>query len=117
MFVIVSTQAQLHIDFAWLPVSRIRAAFRANNDLYAPTHLALLEEQKSGQFTLKRKAHPSRFPMPNVADEEIEKEKAWLRGKEQELPPTPEGVAEGEDEDGDIECGCCFSISVFVSLA
>lgn len=55
--------------------------------------------------------------MPNVADEEIEKEKAWLRGKEQELPPTPEGVAEGEDEDGDIECGCCFSISVFVSLA
>lgn len=51
-----------------------------------------------------------------ITDEEFEKERAWLVARLEATPLADKPGAEtgmGE-EDGDIECGCCFSTSPFV---
>ncbi|KAH9942854.1 hypothetical protein B0H21DRAFT_511019 [Amylocystis lapponica] len=103
---------QLYTDFPQIPVSHVRAAWAHHNGLYAPTHLFLREEAKHPELPYKRKHAGRSAKGKGVArtDEELEKEKAWLalRLQDAEGSAGPAPTEEHEDE-GEIECGCCFT--------
>lgn len=96
----------------------MRATFAVYNSLYAPAYLALLEDDTSGQHKLKRKRNHIVLEGEAI-DEELEKEKAWvktLQGEQTGISQPLADVMLGNDDEGDIECGCCFSTAPFVSV-
>lgn len=96
----------------------MRATFAVYNSLYAPAYLALLEDDKNGQHKLKRKRNHIILEGEAI-DEELEKEKAWvkkLQGEQSGISQSVADISLGNDEEGDIECGCCFSTAPFVSV-
>jgi TRIAD3 protein (E3 ubiquitin-protein ligase RNF216) len=113
------------VDFPYIPKPHIRRIFTANNGLYAPTYLFLVNERKQSKLPYAIKSTASRVPGKGKArnDPEFDKEKQWLLLKLQEDATENDAqVAEEANEQeyadcGDgIECGCCFSNYPFVRL-
>lgn len=111
------------VDFPDIPKPHLRKTFFSKNALYAPTHLFLAAEKKSGAplpYNPKRiTARPAgKGKRRALEDAEFEKERQWLINRKDVDAHTPEAVDEDECEDGDgIECGCCFSSYAFVRLS
>lgn len=85
----------------------------------------LAQEAVSDRLPYMKKTIPSRVTGKcNWHDVEFEKERAWLvdhimdKGKETEEPEEKDGDYTYDDEECEdgVECGCCFSKFVFVSL-
>ncbi|KAI0713080.1 hypothetical protein C8T65DRAFT_739128 [Cerioporus squamosus] len=86
---------QLEAEFVDIPTAHIRQMFLECNLLYAPTYLALVEQQRS-----------------NKHDDDLEREMQWVREKLDEEEAKRAAELEEElrlQEEGGIECGCCFS--------
>ncbi|GLB44121.1 putative in Between Ring fingers [Lyophyllum shimeji] len=119
----------LQVSFPFIPKTYLRTCLTQHNGLYAPTHLYLLEQEKTQQ---ERRDAGERVNLPynkrvtpfrpkgkgaaSVQDEDFEAERKWLVA---ELTGTntadadagvedANDASDGECEDG-IECGCCFS--------
>jgi len=121
-------------------VSHIRRVLASNHRFYAPTHIQLTAEAESDvpPFTLKTiKTNvftgKGKGKGKEVQDEDFEEERAWLLLKDvpvtQAVPVADEFLqnrAPGDagtstrdphaqpEEDGGLECGCCFSPAPFV---
>lgn len=126
-------QAQLVKDFPTVNHSALQTCFLEYNSLYAPTFLALRQQQggiashpvgddaKAGQGTPKRSSSRKKGKGKEVqrSDGEFEAERAWLVRKLQEDDAASGGSPASEDDVGDgegFECGCCFTEYPFVSL-
>jgi hypothetical protein len=103
-------------------MNHIRNAFSRNGRLYAPTHLTLEAELKSGRPPYQRllSASRNRIKGKQVAkvDPELEKEKQWIRTRHEEAQVQAQSINDAQmaallqaEEDAIcmIECGCCFS--------
>ncbi|KAI9060384.1 hypothetical protein FKP32DRAFT_1595464 [Trametes sanguinea] len=105
---------QLTVDFPDIPTAHIRATFDSHNWLYAPAFLALREHQTLEPLPYR----PITRPRPKgkgkavaLHDEELEKEMRWIREKidEEESKKAAQLAEERRlEEEGGIECGCCF---------
>ncbi|KAF8879405.1 hypothetical protein BD779DRAFT_1156124 [Infundibulicybe gibba] len=104
---------QLQVDFPLVPKPYLRNTFKAQRNLYAPTHIFISNLDKTN-LPYVPKMTPYR---PNakgktrlLQDEAFEKEREWLKGEY-----LPAAIAEdpGEEADDGIECGCCFSTYPF----
>lgn len=118
-------------------MSYVRRALASNHGLYAPTHIQLNAQMESGAplFTLKtvKTNRPTgKGKQKEMQDEDFEKERAWLlkdaqvaRGvpdpEEFLRDHTPENAEDSTtdlnvplEEEGGLECGCCFSLAPFV---
>jgi TRIAD3 protein (E3 ubiquitin-protein ligase RNF216) len=102
-------KGQLYKDFAAIPKAHIQKMFLFCNSLYAPTHIILTEQLKSGNPPFKTKTTPTRRENKGKRhDPEFTREREWLL----------KYLEENSDDDGEcadgIECGCCFSNYKFV---
>ncbi|KAI0691586.1 hypothetical protein C8Q76DRAFT_634530 [Earliella scabrosa] len=106
---------QLESDFADIPTAHIRQTFVSHNALYAPTYLALQEQQASHAPPYKKMARgrtKGKGKRVQRHDPELEKEMQWIQEKrEEEDAKRAAEIAEElrVQEEGGIECGCCFS--------
>ncbi|KAI0083599.1 hypothetical protein BDY19DRAFT_1031916 [Irpex rosettiformis] len=110
---------QLGKDFPFIPMAHVRRTFSIHNSFYAPTFLALQSELRSGVLPYQRltsgsAASRSRNKGKQVEkiDEELEREKQWVRMKAvEERTIQDQQIAEDlqDAEDCQIECACCFS--------
>ncbi|KAI0665506.1 hypothetical protein C8Q78DRAFT_986254 [Trametes maxima] len=106
---------QLISDFPDIPVAHIRETLNAHGLLYAPTFLALREHRTLKPLPYK----PVTRPRPKGKgkgiqqhDDEFERELQWVRAKleEEEAKKAEEAAEELRlQEEGGIECGCCFT--------
>ncbi|KAI8992736.1 hypothetical protein BD414DRAFT_482028 [Trametes punicea] len=113
-YYVLLAMEQLTADFPSIPTAHIRQTLTSRNWLYAPTFLALREHQALSPLPYK----PITRPRPKgkgkaVAqhDEELEREIQWVREKvaEEEAKKAAEVAEELRlQEEGGIECGCCF---------
>lgn len=109
-------------DFPSIPKNHLLRVLTKHRTLYAPTHLALLTEQKTGgvlPYHAMKTARKATTTGKRKAfdDPEFDKEKAWLLDKLQEMNEDDAMRAEDNDEcqagEG-IDCGCCFTEYGFV---
>ncbi|KAF9651340.1 hypothetical protein BDM02DRAFT_857152 [Thelephora ganbajun] len=131
---------QLYADFPYVPVTHVRRVLASNNGLYAPTHIQLTAESESDVAPFTMKAVKTKVSMGKgkereMQDEDFEKERTWLLLKDvpvtQEVSDTDEFVqnqAQGGkgtpatdmnvllEEEGGLECGCCFSPAPFHNM-
>lgn len=117
--------SQLLTDFPFIPKPHVRETLMRCRHFYAPTHLALLAEQKLPRLPYKLKASKTKVSGKAVADDpDFTKEREWLlkhlglgpSAEVAEAPPVahPEKAVD-ESVDGGIDCGCCFTGYSFVS--
>ncbi|KAI0742253.1 hypothetical protein C8Q80DRAFT_1108089 [Daedaleopsis nitida] len=105
----------LEREFLDIPTSHIRLTFKEQNSLYAPTYLALHEQQRSHAPPYKPMVRPrnkGKGKRIHRIDALLNEEAQWVREKlEQEEAQRAHAVAEEMrlQEEGGIECGCCFS--------
>ena len=127
-----AVQSQLYTDFPYIPVKYVRRAFASNNGLYTPTHLQLAADLKSDSPPFKLKTIKSNISVgkgkqKEIQDEDFEKERAHLLLEDiqaiQEVPDTDKsrdagtfvtGLNVPPEDEGCLECGCCFSPAPFV---
>ena len=113
-------QEQLESDFADIPTAHIRLTFVSHNALYAPTYLALQEQQASHAPPYKKMARArtkGKGKRVQKHDPELEKELQWIQEKQEEEDAKRAAEIAEElrvQEEGGIECGCCFSEYPFV---
>ncbi|KAF5376094.1 hypothetical protein D9615_007750 [Tricholomella constricta] len=120
---------QLQTAFPFIPKAYLRGVFMRNEGLYAPTHLFLLEQDKTHQrqreakekvtLPYNRRVTPFRPKGKGVekADDELEAECKWLadhltgQGDDGTATSIDDAANDADDEDcvNGIECGCCFS--------
>ncbi|RDX42329.1 hypothetical protein OH76DRAFT_1363022 [Lentinus brumalis] len=106
---------QLEAEFSDIPTAHIRQTFQEHNLLYAPTYLALLEQQRSNAppyRAMARPRHKGKGKRVQKHEDELEKEMQWIREKLDEEEAKRAAKVEEElrlEEEGGIECGCCFS--------
>ncbi|KAH9900729.1 hypothetical protein C8Q73DRAFT_786155 [Cubamyces lactineus] len=105
---------QLAADFPDIPTAHIRLTLAEENALYAPAYMRLREQQALKSPPYKRMSRPRPVGKgKGVAqhDEELYKEIQWVREKisEEEAKKAAEVAEELRlQEEGGIECGCCF---------
>ena len=113
---------QLESDFPEVPTAHIRAVMTINNSLYAPAYLALRVQQRTVPLPyrpLARARSKGKGKRVQRRDEELEAEIRWVQEtlEEEEVQhATQVAEAEAEEEEGGIECGCCFTDYPFVSV-
>lgn len=121
-------------------MSHIRRVLASNHGFYAPTHIQLTAEVESDAPPFTPKTVKTKVSIgkrkgkgKEVQDENFEEERAWLLLKDvpvtQAVPAAddfPQIRAPGDtgpsmtefhtqlEEDGGLECGCCFSPAPFV---
>lgn len=130
------------MDFPEIPEDHIEVTFAMFEMFYAPTYFALLDQQLSSNPPYVKEDADARRKRANAKkkgkrkaaamDEGFEKERKWLVAKlqketvdwggkpadvqagagEHEL----EGCCDEEEEEGTIECGCCFTEYPFVCV-
>lgn len=118
-------QERLQTDFPYTPKAHIVKAFQGKNGLYAPTYIALTQEQQDGQnlpYTRKRVPYkPSAKSIyRTILDAEFEEEREWLQeeaAKRVQVVVEQSGDQEDEDPENGIECGCCFASCSFVGAS
>jgi len=109
--------SQLSTDFPFIPSAHIKTTFRNNGYLYAPTHLQLLAEQSSSKPPFKLKATRTKVSGKSAAnDEEFLAEREWLERHLEEAAKDPSALPPDQEEEGDIECGCCFTSYSFQNM-
>ena len=92
-----------------------------SNSLYAPAYLTLRAQQKTVPLPyrpLTRARSKGKGKRVQRRDEELEAEIRWVQEtlEEEEVQHvTQVAEAEVEEEEGGIECGCCFTDYPFVS--
>ncbi|KAI0365836.1 hypothetical protein BV20DRAFT_1056111 [Pilatotrama ljubarskyi] len=104
-------------DFPDIPIPHIRETYHKNNSLYAPTFLALRTQRTLQPLPYKPITRPR--PQPKAKgkavakhDEELEREVQWIQEKldeEAALKAAEEAEERRVQEEGGIECGCCFT--------
>ncbi|KAI0753809.1 hypothetical protein C8Q74DRAFT_1211250 [Fomes fomentarius] len=106
------TIEQLESDFLSVPTTYIRQVLKENNALYAPTYLVLRDQLRSNtckkMVRLRSKGKGKRVQRH---DSEFDREVQWVKEKlsEEETKRAAEAVEELKmQEEGGIECGCCF---------
>ena len=126
-------QNQLYAEFSRIPRSHVRRVFASNKGLYVPAHIQLTKEMESPAppFTLKTtkpNVSMGKGKQKEIKDESFEEERAWLLLKDvkdvQEASSAGRAPGDGEtsgagsndpiEEEGGLECGCCFSPAPFV---
>lgn len=133
-----AVQNQLYTHFPYIPVTHIRRVFASKNALYTPTHIKLTAEMQSDPLpftlkTVKTNVSMGKGKQKEMRDEDFEKERAQLLHKDiqvtQDIPDPDEFLqnqAPGDvgtsatdlnapfEDEGCVECGCCFSPAPFV---
>ncbi|KAI0739759.1 hypothetical protein C8Q80DRAFT_1200487 [Daedaleopsis nitida] len=101
----------LEQHFLDIPTSHIRLTFNQYNTLYAPTYLALHEQQRSHAPPYKPMVRPrnkGKGKRIHRIDALLDEEVQWVKERpEQEAQPVAEELR--PQDEGGIECGCCFS--------
>ena len=116
----IGSQESLESEFVDIPTAHIRQTFKEYNALYAPTYLALLEQQRSNAppyRMMSRPRHKGKGKHVQQQDDDLEREIQWVREKLEEEQAKRAAEVEEElrlQEEGGIECGCCFSEYPFV---
>lgn len=119
-------------------MTQVRRIFGSNNGLYTPTHIELTAIIQSDDPPFALKTVKTNLPMDKgkqreMRDEDFEKEREHLLLEDiqqtQEVPDAdkfPQNQEPGDmgasvpdldaspEDDGCLECGCCFSPAPFV---
>ncbi|KAI0776546.1 hypothetical protein BD413DRAFT_469028 [Trametes elegans] len=107
-------QERLGADFPEIPIPYIRQTFMDHNLLYAPTYFALREQQTLNPLPYRPITRPrvaGKGKGVQHRDDELENEIRWVLDKlEEEATKKAAELAEElrVEEEGGIECGCCF---------
>lgn len=118
----VRSQEQLEFDFVDIPALYVRQTFKEQNSLYAPTYLALKKAREQLPLPYKSMARPRNKGKGKKVlqhDEELAKEMQWIQDEldDEEAQHAAEVAEELRlQEEGGIECGCCFSEYPFVRV-
>ncbi|THH31727.1 hypothetical protein EUX98_g2465 [Antrodiella citrinella] len=113
--------ANLYSDFPKIPVSHIRREFKNQNNLFAPTYIALDAELSSGILQHKplagRRIETGKGKGVLREDPDLELEKAYIAERQNKVDAEfAERLLKGdrvEDDGSGIECGCCFDTHPF----
>ncbi|KAH9856068.1 hypothetical protein C2E23DRAFT_809859 [Lenzites betulinus] len=102
-------------DFSDIPTAHVREIWTQNHMFYAPTFLALREHRTLQPLPYKPMSRPrpkGKGKAVDHLDEEFERELRWVQEKLEE-DDTKKAAELAEErrlqEEGGIECGCCFS--------
>ena len=118
----------MYADYPSAPKNYVKSAFTKAGNFYALAFFALLAERKDGKLPCKARSErdlaKGKEKALSHSDEAFEEERAWVVAKAQEdAEHADAALAEKLNEQeyeaaGDgIECGCCFSVYPFVSIA
>ena len=116
-----SLQEALDNEFATIPSAHIQNVFATNNKLYAPTFLELRAQQQRVPLPYKpvaRSRSKSKGKRVQQHNDELDREMRWVKERldEEEAKRIAEAEEEKQlQEEGGIECGCCFCVYPFVS--